>query len=441
MIRDDQLPELAAFRDIEKNMPIWYAPAYSDLVVSSRNESRPVHRWFRFKEGFSSDLLKTIIPSLDLPVAKSLNFLDPFCGSGTSLLSCSEIPSQRFKGIGFEINPFIAFVASVKANWNKINPERLLSLGECALSKSLSISPQLPCLSSISDARCINIDVSLQLLAVRDAIRSLADDAEANALLLGLAASIEALSKVRKDGRALRIVEKAKQPVFATLREKWTMIAKDVQARRASISKATPSKVILGDGRRPLKYGIRPSSIDLIVTSPPYPNTIDYTEVYKLELWFLGFVDTAEKFLGLRRETLRSHPTAAPLENDAHFHLGPGHSELRKLIDPMLERADASSQKWRRRLLVGYFSDLHNALSQHYQCLKPGGYEVLVVGNSLHGGAAFPYLVPTDLIISVMAPILGFTVESTLVARSLKRRLSGNHFLRESVIVLRKSNA
>jgi DNA modification methylase len=33
------------------------------------------------------------------------------------------------------------------------------------------------------------------------------------------------------------------------------------------------------------------ADFDLILTSPPYPNNIDYSEVYKLELWLLGFID------------------------------------------------------------------------------------------------------------------------------------------------------
>lgn len=63
---------------------------------------------------------------------------------------------------------------------------------------------------------------------------------------------------------------------------------------------------------------------------------------------------------------------------------------------------------------------------------------MFVVGNSLHGGAATPYLIPTDLLLGALAERLGFTIERTVAARSLKRRLSGNHFLRESIVVLRK---
>ncbi len=62
----------------------------------------------------------------------------------------------------------------------------------------------------------------------------------------------------------------------------------------------------------------------------------------------------------------------------------------------------------------------------------------MVVGNSLHGGSTAAYLVATDLIVAAMAKLIGFEVQRAIVARNLRRRLPGNHFLRESLIVLRK---
>jgi hypothetical protein len=91
-------------------------------------------------------------------------------------------------------------------------------------------------------------------------------------------------------------------------------------------------------------------------------------------------------------------------------------------------------------LLRAYFADLWASLAGFYKLLRVGGYAVLTVGNSLHGVGGFPFLVPTDLILAKIATIHGFEVKQISVARNLKRRLSGNHFLRESVVVLKKTN-
>jgi hypothetical protein len=80
------------------------------------------------------------------------------------------------------------------------------------------------------------------------------------------------------------------------------------------------------------------------------------------------------------------------------------------------------------------------SLEEFYECLRPAGLAIIVVGNSLHNGTSSPYVIPTDLAVATIGKLVGFQVETVAVVRSLKRRLSGNHYLRESIIVLRKGN-
>jgi hypothetical protein len=43
--------------------------------------------------------------------------------------------------------------------------------------------------------------------------------------------------------------------------------------------------------------------------SPPYLNCIDYTELYKIELWLMEHIASQEQFRETRLGTLRSHPS------------------------------------------------------------------------------------------------------------------------------------
>ena len=210
----------------------------------------------------------------------------------------------------------------------------------------------------------------------------------------------------------------------------------DVRFMQGLLGFRPTPEVILGDGRNPLRCGIEPSSIDLVLTSPPYPNTIDYTEVSDFELWLLGLVASRAEFFRLRSSTFRSHPTTTPAQPTEGFAAAIGRGRLRDILSPLMERT--AKHKWRHRLLLGYFSDTWDALRAHFACLRPGGYAAYVVGNSLHGGKAAPYLIPTDLVLPLLAERVGFSIETARIARSLPRRLSGNHFLRDSVVVLRK---
>jgi hypothetical protein len=441
MILDNELPELALYRRLERLFPIEQGLIHGRLVVQDGNERLPIHRWFRFKEGFSADLLGYAVKSLGT-IGNELRLLDPFCGVGTTLLSAQELSASglRVNAIGIERNPFIAFVAQAKLQWPDIEPWRVGTLADEILGKASQMfpNPSLPRLSSLTTGRCMSRHMAQRLLSVKQAIELHGESATHKAFLLGLAAAIEPLSKVRKDGRALRIVERSRQFAYQFLRQKWNEIAEDSKFMQAALPASDIPRVIVGDGRIPTRIGIEPESIDLILTSPPYPNNIDYSEVYKLELWLLGFVKQRDSFLDLRKSTFRSHPTSAFPDPPSDFEEAIRKGKLKEALQPLLGRTQQSPEKWRHRLIIGYFSDLWTALQEQQKCLRENGRIFLVIGNSLHGGKDSPYLIPTDLIASLIGECVGLKVERVLIARGLKRRLSGNHFLRESLIVLRK---
>lgn len=445
MIRDDELPELQELRGIEANFPFRTDVSFSDHVIAAMNDSAPVHRWFKFKESFSSDLLRRTVNQLYVSgLPKPFTILDPFTGVGTALLSAELLATDhadtRIHATGIERNPFIYFAAQTKVHWRRVDYERLLALGKRAIKRGGVRGQDLPELSSIRTGRCISQYVSKRLLAIQHAIRELSDGATRDALLLGVAASIEPLSKVRKDGRALRVVRKAHPQIYTVLTAKWSQIQSDCQTMvKTMTSQLYYPKLIAGDGRDLQQAGIENESIDLVFTSPPYPNNIDYSEVYKLELWLLGFIRTQDEFLSLRKTTFRSHPTCAAPAPGATFLAHTKTGTLERLMAPVLERAKA--EPWRHRLFEGYFSDMWKTLEECYRCLRKGGYAVFVIGNSLHGRPGSAYLVPTDLVIAGMARSIGFDTHETVIARNLKRRLSGNHFLRESLVILRKPDA
>ena len=63
------------------------------------------------------------------------------------------------------------------------------------------------------------------------------------------------------------------------------------------------TRIVNGDARRYRAYG----DFDLAVFSPPYPNSFDYTDVYNVELWMLGYLRGASENQALRKDTLSSH--------------------------------------------------------------------------------------------------------------------------------------
>lgn len=439
MISEQQLPELRTYRKLERAMPVETASQFERLVVPGVNERLPVHRWFRFKEGFSADLLRTVLESLSLSEKKNLRVLDPFCGVGTTLVGSQELCKTRnIVAIGIERNPFIRFVAKTKVSWPDMDPDVIMEIGNRILTADCSSKVQFPRLSSLTTGRCMSRHVAKRLLAIRNSVRRDGNSPNHDALILGVAACVEQLSKVRKDGRALRLVTKNRQVINNILQTKWREIASDVRFFKETVPHVAIPRVILGDGRAITNHGIEECSIDLTLTSPPYPNNIDYSEVYKLELWLLGFVNDQDEFLQLRRSTFRSHPTILLPQLPDDFAALIARGALRDILRPILRRTQTSCERYRHRVILGYALDLWMALREQFRCLKKDGAAVFVVGNSLHGGKHLPYVIPTDLLVSILGCSVGFRVDRVAIARNFRRRLSGNHFLRESVVVLRK---
>lgn len=414
-------------------------PEYAPLVVPNGNDHAPVHRWFHFKEGFSNVLLPKILEDFGYPKDRKLSFFDPFAGVGTSVTSCYEARKLGWDitGWGTEINPLLQFIASTKAHAPKYDADQVEEWGERILSELPEDGVRIPELSSLRNPEVISRDTVLFLLACRHALSHRLPKVPAvRPLLVGLASIVEDLSNVRKDGRALRLVEKGARPQRKrALKTAWTSIASDL---REIPNRKAAGHVELGDGRLPIAR--ETCSQDFALYSPPYPNNIDYTEVYKLELWILGFISSREEFRAQRLKTLRSHPSITFPDHAFAKKLG-FKDRFDRIVQPILDHVpDDHYARGRRMVIEGYFDDLLMSLYRQYSLLKRGGRIFCVIGNSIHGKKS-TIVIAADLVASCIAELVGFDVERIAVARQLTRRetsLLMKPYVRESVVVLRK---
>ena len=96
-------------------------------------EDKSVHDWYRFVLSFPAHLVRDYIERFNLDQGDTV--LDPFCGTGTTLVECQK---RGIMSCGIERNPMAHFASSVKVKWN-INPDGLLAhalkVGKIAASK------------------------------------------------------------------------------------------------------------------------------------------------------------------------------------------------------------------------------------------------------------------------------------------------------------------
>ena len=115
------------------------------------------------------------------------------------------------------------------------------------------------------------------------------------------------------------------------------------------------------------------SSVDLIVTSPPYAsNAIDYMRAHKFSLVWFDY--SAENLTTKRKEYI-----GGELTSDFNYEELPDYTTQ---IVNKLSELDSKKGK----VLLRYYSEMIRVLREMYRVLKPGKAAIVVVGNSVLRG-------------------------------------------------------
>lgn len=409
-----------------------------NLSVFNHNLSLPRHRWYTFKEGFSETLVKTAIKTINKGSNKKIKIIDPFSGSATSLVSAGRFGHQA---TGIEVNPFLAFAGSAKCSPSGWEESEFNTVIKKVLSDSVNEIP-----SSLEEQSTFTErEGKKKWLFNRSVLRGFAAIDKAleqtekfqKPLRLALFASLIEYCNAKRDGKCLRYRKGWEKNGYssAELRTEFTRRAKIVFSDISEKDFAAEGlNVILGDTKE--KLGELPGEIyDLAITSPPYLNSFDYSDVYRPELFVGGFVKDNKELTEIRKQTVRSH-VQVPIEN-LSSHTNP------RLVE-ILPRL-AEQPLWNKQIptmVTAYFTDMAVVLNKLAQTVKPNGQAWIVVSTSAYCGVE----IPVDLILADIAEENGWELCNVNVLRRM--RSAGQHHskaedakklpLRESLIILQK---
>ena len=293
------------FRDVEQHR--------SELggLAGPRYRNEAGHRWLPYKEAFSPGLVRTILDSWS--GVEGL-LLDPFAGSGTSLLVAGE---RGMDAIGVELLPYARWAADtvVRAHTADVTTFRDLTAGAAAAGRVVRVGAQAE-LPVPAASWALSEEVSSALLALRDALPARGTRVEADLAHLALMSVVESVSAAVKDGTSLR--HRARERAGRTTRpgrkgqqlnrgqvvDAFVAAAQVVADDLPKMPGATAARVLMGDARH---LPLRDAAADCAVFSPPYPNRYDYSALYQLELAVGGFVRVPEELRRIRKALLRSH--------------------------------------------------------------------------------------------------------------------------------------
>ena len=416
-----------------------YYDNYGRIMQFNKNKKEPIHRWYPFVEGYSKDFINSILNEMN---RSNLVCLEPFSGSGTTSL---ELQNNNIPCYAFEINPLMYNIAKVKLEnnydlkelefWhNFIQKKRIIS--------NINLETEFSTLYEGEEKTKWNYNevVGKAIQKLNISINQIKEEKYKDLFLVVLASILLDVSNLYRNGKCLSYKKNWKEITFLEIdvfKKFDDKINKEIKVDIQSIKKSTQNNKDLlfnEDSRIGIEKRILENSIDLVITSPPYLNSRDYTDTYMLELKTLGLTKTLKDIKKLRENTLRSHVQIKWQDSESI-----NNKTLENTFD-LLAKSIKKEQLWNSSILDMirlYFVDIQKIFHILYKKMKQKGRIYFNVSNS----AYFNVLINTIDICGEIATNEGFKVIEIREARKLKtspQQRDKIKSLLEGVIVIEK---
>ena len=353
--------------------------------------------WLRLTPAYSVHLVRELLEARALP---ELPVLDPFCGTGTTLLTCAEL---GISGATLDVNPFLVWLARAKtAKYSAkslVRADLLIGeMGRAALARGNA--PWLPALHQIDKwwgkpalhalGRAF---VVLQQTDADKPAQDLAKLAFCRSLIKSANVSFghQSMSFARDDRKTA-----SARHVSLALREAFTPIAK-----AAAVALPTsPRRVHQGDARSVAKH-VGKTIFGSVITSPPYANRMSYVRELRPYMYWLGYLEEPSDAGELdwqaiggtwgsatSRVAVWQSKRKSPLE------------DLDQITRKIAEHSDVLA-----RYVAKYFVDMLEHVKSLSGVIARGGQVHYVVGNSKF----FDVLLPVERIFAEIFELCGFS--------------------------------
>jgi SAM-dependent methyltransferase len=420
-------------------------------AAASENKSLPIHRWVPWIAGFSAQFVQDAIDAY-LPATNRRRhlILDPFAGVGTTLV---EAMKAGHDSVGYEINPFAVLAAAAKLKCVEVKPQDFRmqlhafrnalarfetdvdrrwgeggkrALQEVAESlghaRPAGFRSRIPFFSPPVEAKFLYALVRTRSLLEpgRTLFR-----AALGATMISFSNYSYEPSLASRPGSGKPLIENAS--VVTPVCRKLSEMLEDVEwARETYAGRWLTQRHEVIEGSY-FDSTLRPGSVSLVVTSPPYMNNYHYVRNTRPQLYWLGLLRNGNSLGGFEQQSFgkfwQTVRQGEPVRLD--FDRPDLSAAVERLRSRNAERGYYGGRGW-ANYVATYFNDTHRFAKMLTRQLRPGGHAVVVIGNSIIQGMEFA----VDQLFAQMAECQNLTVEEI---RTVRKKRVGNSIIDSSV--------
>ena len=406
-----------------------------------------VHGIHEYKGKFNPQIAKALLNILGVKAGSRV--LDPFCGSGTTLVEAAQMGAI---GIGTDINPLAAYIANAKLLALVTPIEQLEQiLKQIGNLKNVPEKSDLttPDLRQQYLAAWFDSDILGQIEGLRNKIEFVARDVAP--IFLTIASNL-LRDYSQQEPSDLRIRRRKAPMPDVPLMRRFTQDSQEF-LRKVGLTQEligrtqATSKAVLGDIAH-LDSLDAELAFDAAVTSPPYAMALPYIDTQRLSLVWLDLA-ASDELMRLEGTLIGSREMSTRAKREMNDVLVSNSDDLpREEASLCIELNAALGEKdgFRRQavpvLLYRYFVSMRKAFQSIMPAMKAGGKFALIVGHNhtTLGGKRFDIDTPRHL--ANLAKSCGWTIEELIPLQTYQRfgLHMNNAVASETLIVLQANN-
>lgn len=366
------------------------------IDIKTNNVTTYTHGFHKYPAKFIPQIPRWAIRKY-LSDTKEKLIIDPFCGSGTTLV---EGILEGHNVIGIDIDPLSTLISKVKTT--SVNKGKLDEISEWLLDNMESVSGTFKPETKNLD-HWFSKDAIIKLSKMRTLIDEIPQHFGKNKevqdiqdlIIICFSSIIRRVSNADNQSQKTYVSHtkpKILEETFGLFRKQLEMFRERIEQFSLDVNTELKSRIVCGTNTSDLEEKVDYKLADLAVTSPPYIKSVDYVYNQMAELFWVGDLfkmqtqalqnEKKREYIGTKQIYKAEYDDYSPFDSMI------GVNELdRKLQEIFL--TDEKNGTKHAYVTYRYFREMEQHFIEMSNCLKHGSHYIMVVGNSTVSNVLF----------------------------------------------------